>query len=154
MNVVMTNSRLSMLQRLLRLTECTLKIHLTALLVGTISFRPPLNPPFTGCIFFLQAALSSSLINGNQSNILFQNVLPGDCEQTMFKIIQPNITVLSNAALSHNFRTCVTLSEILRAPPLECKAGSKTTSLLVRKYYRDSISVIVWAMELLALGLP
>jgi hypothetical protein len=131
--------------------ECILKIHLTILLVGysivstavkevinvaqnnsvveqkfwlqadPFITRAPLNPPFTGCIFFLQTAPGSSLIDGHPPNILCQNVLPDDCEQTIFDLIQSNITALSNATLDDSFRTWATLSNILRTPLLECK---------------------------------
>lgn len=41
---------------------------------GPLITTASLNPPFTGCIFFLQAALGSSLIDGNPSNIPFRKV--------------------------------------------------------------------------------
>jgi hypothetical protein len=90
----------------------------------------PLNLPFAGCAFFLQAAPGSSLIGGNPSDTLCQNVLPGDCEQA----ILGNVTGLPQAALDNNFDTCAALTEVLRIPPLECKGAEWDSVMAVRRY--------------------
>ena len=97
----------------------------------------PLNLPFAGCAFFLQAAPGSSLIGGNPSDTLCQNVLPGDCEQAILDTIQGNVTGLPQVALDNNSDTCAALTEVLRIPPSECKGAEWDNVIAVRRYTQE-----------------
>ncbi len=96
---------------------------------------PPLELPFAGCAFFFQAAPGSSLIGANPADNLCQNVLPGDCENTLIDVIQNNVSLLPQSALDNNFETCATLRDFLQTPPAECAGAEWDNVIAIRRWF-------------------